>query len=99
MVYGSQMATHLTFGRMADTSAASALLVAVGQRPRGGLADKGHDSDELRAEVYFQGSQLIISRTSNHKQPGALDPARYAKRNSIERVTADSSSFGASLPP
>jgi len=75
---------HLTPGQTADISAASALLAYAEQRPRELLADKGYDSDGLRAELYLQGSHPIISWRSNRKQPGTLDRARYAKR--IERM-------------
>jgi hypothetical protein len=50
------------------------------------LADKGHDSDELRADVHLQASHPLIAWTSNRKQPGTLDPARYARPDRIERM-------------
>jgi transposase len=79
-------AVHLTPGQTADISVASALLADTEQRPRELLADKGYDSDDLRAELYLQGSHPIIPWRSNRKQPGTLDRARYAKRNRIERM-------------
>jgi transposase len=54
--------------------------------PRELLADKGYDSDDLRAEFYLQGSHPIIPWRSNRKQPGKLDRARYAKHNLVERM-------------
>ncbi|MFT6227586.1 MAG: transposase [Paracoccaceae bacterium] len=77
---------HLTQGQTADISAASALLAYAEQRPRELLADKGYDSDDLRADLYLQGSHPIIPWRSNRKQPGTLDRVRYAKRNRIERM-------------
>jgi transposase len=79
-------AVHLTPGQTADISVASALLADTEQRPRELLADKGYDSDDLRAELYLQGSHPIIPWRSNRKQPGTPDRARYAKRNRIERM-------------
>jgi transposase len=84
--HGLPIAVHLTPGQTADISAASALLAYAEQRPHELLADKGYDSDDLRAELYLQGSHPIIPWRSNRKQPGTLDPARYAKRNRIERM-------------
>ena len=77
---------HLTPGQTADISAASALLAYAEQRPRELLADKGYDSDDLRAELYLQGSHPIISWRSNRKALGTLDRRRYARRNCIERM-------------
>jgi transposase len=84
--HGLPIAVRLTPGQTADVSAASALLADTEQRPRELLTDKGYDSDDLRAELYLQGSHPIIPWRSNRKQPGTLDQARYAKRNRIERM-------------
>jgi transposase len=86
-VHGLRIAGHLTPGQTADISAASTLLALAGQRPRELLADKGPDSDDLRAKLYLQGSHPIIPWKSNRKQPGTSDRVRYAKRNRIERMT------------
>ncbi|MFT4792724.1 MAG: transposase [Paracoccaceae bacterium] len=59
--HGLPIAMHLTPGQTADISAASALLAYAEQRPRDLLADKGYDSDDLRAKLYLQGSHPIIS--------------------------------------
>jgi hypothetical protein len=77
---------HPAPGQTANISTASTLLVAAGQHPSELLADKGRDSDELRADLYLQGSHPIIPWKSNRKQPGTLDPARHARRYRIERM-------------
>jgi transposase len=84
--HGPPIAVHLTPGQAADISAASTLLAGAEQRPREVLADKGCDSDDLRARVYLQGSNPIVPWRSNRKKLGTLDRIRYAKRNRIERM-------------
>jgi transposase len=84
--HGRPIAAHLTPGQAANTSAAPTLLADAEQRPQDVLADKGHDSAEMRAERYLQASHPIIAWTSNRKQPLTLDRVRYAKRNRIERM-------------
>jgi transposase len=81
--HGVPMAVRVTPGRTADISAASTLLAGAEQRPLEVLADKGHDSDELRADVHLQASHPLIAWTSNRKQPGTLDPARYVRPDRI----------------
>jgi transposase len=94
--HGLPIEVYLTPGQTADifaVSGVSALLAGTEQRPREVLADKGHDSDELRCELCLQGSHSIIARTSNRKKPGALDKARYAKRTRTERMMGFATSF------
>ena len=50
------------------------------------LADRGYDADDLRAELLIRGTRPIIPWKSNRREPGALDRARYALRNRIERM-------------
>jgi hypothetical protein len=71
--HGLPIAVHPAPGQTADISTVSTLLASASQRPRELLADKGCGSDNLRAELYLQGSHPIIPWESNRKQPGKLD--------------------------
>jgi transposase len=90
---GMPIAVHLTPSQAADIFAACTLLAAAGRRPREGLSDKGHDSNDLRAELYLQGSHPIIAWKSNCKKPGTLDRVRCAKCSRIQRMMGVSKQF------
>lgn len=75
----------LTGGQRNDITQAPALLA--GFKPKCVLADKGHDSRQLVAQIYSLGAQLVIPPRSC-QQPRAYDKALYRLRNRIERCFA-----------
>ena len=75
----------LTGGQRNDITQAPALLA--GFKPKCVLADKGHDSRQLVAQIHSLGAQLVIPPRSC-QQPRAYDKALYRLRNRIERCFA-----------
>jgi transposase len=54
-------------------------------RPKALLADRGYDSDAIREDSWFHGTDPVIPAKSNRKVQRPVDPALYALRNRIER--------------
>jgi transposase len=53
--------------------------------PTAMLADKGYDSDAIRADLEKRGVDPVIPTKSNRKIQRAISKAAYAMRNRIER--------------
>lgn len=53
--------------------------------PEAMLADKGYDSDAIRADLERRGATPVIPTKSNRKVQRQIDRATYALRNRIER--------------
>jgi transposase len=49
------------------------------------LADKGYDSDAIRADLTRRGADPVIPTRSNRKIQLTVDKNKYAMRNLIER--------------
>ena len=75
----------LTGGQRNDITQAPALLA--GFKPKRVLADKGHDSRQLAAQIHSLGVQPVNPPRSC-QQPRACDKALYRLRNRIERCLA-----------
>ena len=75
----------LTGGQRNDITQAPALLA--GFKPKCVLADKGHDSRQLVAQIHSLGAQPVNPPRSC-QQPRACDKALYRLRNRIERCFA-----------
>jgi transposase len=54
-------------------------------RPTALLADRGYDSDAIREDSWFHGTDPIIPTKVNRKVQRPVDPLLYALRNRIER--------------
>jgi transposase len=54
-------------------------------RPKTLLADKGYDSDAIREDACFHGTNPVIPTKSNRKVQRPVDKELYALRNRIER--------------
>jgi transposase len=54
-------------------------------RPKALLTDKGYDSDVIREEAWFHGTDPVIPTNSNRKIQRPVDPLLYVLRNRIER--------------
>ena len=65
--------------------AVSQLLDMPVDNPKAILADKGYDSDDVRASLLMKGIPVIPPRT-NRKQSIECDFKRYKDRNRIERM-------------
>jgi transposase len=50
------------------------------------LADKGYDSDDVRASLLLKGILPVIPPKANRKQPIACDFRAYTDRNRVERM-------------
>ena len=50
------------------------------------LADKGYDSDEVRASLLLKGILPVIPPKANRKEPIACDFRAYKDRNRVERM-------------
>jgi len=50
------------------------------------LADRGYDSDEVRAEIAIHGIEAVIPSKANRRAPAAHDRNKYKQRNLIERM-------------
>ena len=49
------------------------------------IADKGYDSDPLRAPLAAQQAEVVIPSRRNRRQPRDYDRIRYRERNIVER--------------
>lgn len=49
------------------------------------IADRGYDSDAIRADILQSGGEPIIPGRSSRKKPIAIDKQIYRMRNLIER--------------
>jgi transposase len=54
-------------------------------RPKSMLADMGYDSDAIREDAWFHGTDPVIPTKRNRKVQRPVDKALYALRNRIER--------------
>ena len=50
------------------------------------LADKGYDSDDVRAALLMKGIVPVIPPKSNRRDPIACDFRAYKDRNRVERM-------------
>ena len=54
-------------------------------RPEALLADRGYDSDAIREDSWFHGTDPVIPTKFSRKVQRPVDPLLYALRNRIER--------------
>ena len=73
----------MTAGQEADVTHAGSLLAT--HRPRAVIADKGYDSDRVRAQVKSLNAQAVIPPLKCRKALIMYDPVLYAHRNLAER--------------
>jgi hypothetical protein len=52
-------------------------------RPKVLIGDKGYDSDAIREDAWFHGSDPVIPTKSNRKIQRPVDQTLYAMRNRI----------------
>jgi len=73
----------LTAGQTADCESATSLLQ--GQQTGAVIADKGYDTNAIRAFIAAARMQAVIPSKSNRKEPIPHDRQLYKQRNRIER--------------
>jgi transposase len=75
----------LSAGNINDMTMAAALIAAAG-RFRRLIADRGHDTNAVRALVARRGAEAVIPPTSARRVPLPYDRIAYRARNRIERL-------------
>lgn len=83
---GRSLGFLLTGGETSDYGTVDDLMALPLPKPKGLLADKGHDGDRLRENPLLRGILPIIPPRSNRKTPVHPDYRRYRDRNRIERM-------------
>jgi transposase len=82
---GLPIGTTLTAGEAHDLKGYEALMNEDAPDPKVLLADRGYDSDAVRADVERRGGVPMIPTKKNRRMQIAIDSAIYALRNRIER--------------
>ena len=75
----------MTAGNVSDIKMADALLAEIPDC-RYVLADKGYDSDKLRASIRDKGAKPVIPGRKSRKRKVRLDKKRYKDRWMVEAV-------------
>jgi transposase len=75
----------ITPGEAHDATAYDELMDVDETRPKALLADRGYDSDAIREDAWFHGTDPVIPTKINRKVQRPVDPLLYALRNRIER--------------
>jgi transposase len=75
----------LTPGQASDMMSYDTLIAETAPDPLIMLADKGYDSDAIRADLIQRGVDPVIPTRSNRKIQLTVDKKKYAMRNLIER--------------
>lgn len=73
-------------GNTSDMIMAPALIEAAAGRFDRLIADKGYDSNAIRAAVQAQGAEVVIPPTRSRKFPIPYDRQAYRARNLVERL-------------
>ena len=82
---GLPLAFVLSPGEAHDATAYDELMDLDEDRPQALLADRGYDSDAIREDSWFHGTDPVIPTKINRKVQRPVDPLHYALRNRIER--------------
>ena len=72
-------------GNINDMTMAAALIEAAGRFDRL-IADKGYDTNAIRALVEHRGAQVVIPSTASRRTPIPYDRDAYRARNLVERL-------------
>ena len=76
----------LSAGNINDMSMAGALIEQASGRFDRLIADRGYDTNAIRAAVAAQGAQVVTQSTSSRRAPIPYDQAAYKARNLVERL-------------
>ena len=83
---GIPLAFHLTSGEVHDLTAFEDVMALADEKPAYLLADKGHDSNAIRAALQTAGIRPCIPPKSNRKAQIRWNKRIYRERNRIERT-------------
>lgn len=75
----------LSPGNTSDMTMAPALITAAGPFTRL-IADKGYDSNAIRALVAQRGAEAVIPSTASRREPIPYNRQAYRARNLVERL-------------
>src|SRR5690606_1701456 len=76
----------LSAGNINDMSMAGALIQQATGRFHRLIADRGYDTNAIRAAIAAQGAQVVIPSTTSRRAPIPYDQAAYKARNLVERL-------------
>lgn len=76
----------LSAGNVNDMTMAGALIGQASGRFDRLIADRGYDTNAIRAAVAAQGAQVVIPSTTSRRAPIPYDQVAYRTRNLIERL-------------
>ena len=76
----------LSAGNINDMTMAGALIEAASGRFDRLIADKGYDTNAIRAAVRAQGAEVVIPSTAARRAPIPYDRTAYRARNLVERL-------------
>lgn len=76
----------ISAGNINDMSMAQALIDAAAGRFDRLIADKGYDSNAIRAAVAGNGAEVVIPSTTSRRAPIPYDRDAYRARNLVERL-------------
>jgi len=83
---GIPLVFHLTSGEAAGCTAFEEVIALAEERPAYLLADKGYDSDAIRASPHEAGIRSCIPPKSNRKAKIRLNRRMYREHSRIERM-------------
>ena len=76
----------LSAGNINDMSMAGTLIEAAAGRFDRLIADRGYDSNAIRAAIVAQGALVVIPSTTSRRAPIPYDRDAYKARNLVERL-------------
>jgi transposase len=76
----------LSAGNVSDMTMAAALIDAAAGRFNRLIADKGYDSNAIRAAIAAHGAEVVIPSTASRRAPIPYDRITYRARNLVERL-------------
>jgi len=76
----------LSAGNINDMTMAPQLIEAAAGRFDRLIADRGYDTNAIRAAIAAQGAEVVIPATASRRAPIPYDRGAYKARNLVERV-------------
>jgi transposase len=76
----------LSAGNINDMTMAASLIEAAAGRFDRLIADRGYDTNAIRAAITAQGARVVIPSTTSRRAPIPYDRDAYKARNLVERL-------------
>ena len=76
----------ISAGNINDMTMAGALIEKAAGRFDRLIADRGYDTNAIRAAITAQGAQVVIPSTASRRAPIPYDRDAYRARNLVERL-------------